>query len=475
MLENIQIHQLLTQYNPWWNNGGHVEEVPQVYRRAYNETLQTLNHREIRRFVILTGARRVGKTTIMKQVIDRLLTEGVPPQHILYLSFDNPMLKLLGFRRVIEAYDQYIAPGEQKYMFLDEIQYAEDWSLWLKTLYDTRPGLRVVATGSASPSIEKGASDSGVGRWRLLRMPTLTFREYCDILQIHPACRNQQFSLEELAGMQEEDLRELMQSAGDMQAHWNHYMAQGGFPELLRVSSTAQAQMVLREDVVDKVLKRDVPSLFDVRNTLQLEKIFLYLCLHSGSIINMAAMCSALGGVSLPTLQRYIEYLRDANLIYTCPNINKSGKKGLSAQEKIYVADVSLRHATLMTDPRMVCDSELGSMVESIVYKHLMYAYGSRYRLGYLRLPGRDKPEVDFALAHPAGGNLLCEVKYKNDSSITRHDAIAALSAAPETKAAFLITRQPGDYGTDTILPQAKPIIRIPAATFCYLLHTNTY
>ncbi len=475
MLEKIEIKQLLRQYNPWWNDEETSDGVPHVHRRAYAETLQTLKDEEIRRFAVLTGARRVGKTTIMKQAIATLLAEGVEPKRIFYISFDNPMCKLLGFRRVLEAYDQEVTPHEQSYLFLDEIQYADDWSLWLKTLYDTRPWLRVAATSSASPSIVKGASDSGVGRWRILRMPTLTFREYCDIQLIQPGSTDCQYNLEELSRMTPVAFNNLMQKTGDMQAYWNHYITQGGFPELLNVSSVLRAQAILREDVVDKVLKRDIPSLFDVRNTLQLEKIFLYLCLHSGSIINMAGMCSELDGVSLPTLQRYIEYLRDANLIYNCANINKSGKKGLSGQEKIYVADAALRHATLMTDPHRISDTEQGNIVESIIYKHLQYAYAGRYKIGYLRLRDRQKPEVDFALSHPAGGQFLCEVKYKNDSSISQNDALATLSTADDTMGAFLITRHPSDFGMAPILPNGKPIIRIPAAAFCYLLRTDTY
>ena len=135
------------------------------------------------------------------------------------------------------------------------------------------------------------------------------------------------------------ELAGLMRRFAGMAPHWNRYLNIGGFPELLHLDNTFRAQSILREDVVDKVLKRDIPSLFDVRNTLQLEKVFLYLCLHSGSLINAAAMCRQLEGVSQPTLSRYMEFLQDANLIYICHSIDYSGKKGLSSQPKIYVAD----------------------------------------------------------------------------------------------------------------------------------------
>mgnify|MGYP003287359926 CR=1 FL=1 len=293
MLEDTQIKQLLYQYNPWWNNNAIDEELPSTHRSAYKDTLDIIKSTDVRRFVVLSGARRIGKTTVMKQVISHLLSEGVVPQHIFYLSFDNPLCKLVGFQRILAEYDAMVPREKQKYFFLDEIQYVQDWSLWLKTLYDTRPNLNLTATGSASPCIEKGVADSGVGRWRVLRMPTLTFREYCDIEQNHLHNDISLYTLEELSAMPSEEFSMLMFRVGDMQAAWNRYIALGGFPELLRVSTLARAQMLLREDVADKVLKRDIPSLFDVRNSLQLEKIFLYLCLHSGALLKFCGILPA--------------------------------------------------------------------------------------------------------------------------------------------------------------------------------------
>ena len=471
MFDQFEVYRMMRQSNPWWNGQGGVEKLPTMYRQAYHETLDILENRELRRFVVLSGARRVGKTTVMKQVIAHLLQQGVNPQRVMYLSFDNPMYKLMGFYKVLEAYEQNVGLDEPCYFFFDEIQYAEEWSLWLKHLYDSRPNVHVVATGSASPGIEKGASDSGVGRWRVLRMPTLTFREYCDIVGAHGVSLPGRDKLKSLTEMSSVDLNGLLLGLADLQPHWARYMAMGGFPELLGMSSVERAQVVLREDVVDKVLKRDVPSLFDVRNTLQLEKIFLYLCLHSGSLINMSEMCRALEGVSMFTLQRYIDYLRDANLLYVCHNAAYTGKKGLSSQSKFYVADAAIRNASLMIDPYALSETEMGAMAENVVYKHLMYAYGGTHGLGYVRLPGRKKQEVDFAIAHPAGPRYLCEVKYKRDSSVTREDAIMTLLHAPETSGAFLVTRMPTDFGRFEEAPGGgNALIRIPAAAFCYLL-----
>jgi len=134
--------------------------------------------------VLLSGARRVGKTTIMYQMIQSLLDKGIQPKSILYVSFDHPILKFYSVEELVEIYTTNIYSEEKCWLFFDEIQYADDWELYLKVFYDSKPHIYITATGSASPVIEKGAGDSGVGRWNVIRVPTLSFYEYCKLAGI---------------------------------------------------------------------------------------------------------------------------------------------------------------------------------------------------------------------------------------------------------------------------------------------------
>lgn len=85
----------------------------------------------------------------------------------------------------------------------------------------------------------------------------------------------------------------------------------------------------MRDDVVDKVLKRDLPSLYNIRNSTELERIFLYLCNVSSEIVSIDSVAKELNGVSRPTVENYIRYLESANLIYQSWPIDMSGKKAL--------------------------------------------------------------------------------------------------------------------------------------------------
>lgn len=115
-----------------------------------------LTHKSIRRFAVLSGARRVGKTTIMYQIMDTLINEGINPKNILYVSFDNPIVKLVSTEEVLSVYESLYPITGTKYIFFDEIQYTDNWELWMKVIYDGRKDICMMATGSASPILEKG-------------------------------------------------------------------------------------------------------------------------------------------------------------------------------------------------------------------------------------------------------------------------------------------------------------------------------
>lgn len=462
-----ELYNLLLQVNPWWKTGRVGGVLPELKRRAFYDVLQTLQQPDLRRFAVLSGARRVGKTTVMRQVIAHLLEQGVPAENILYISFDHPVFKLSGLQAVLDVYRTMNYREGVCYYFFDEIQYAEEWSLWVKSLYDHHPEVQLVATGSASPAIERGAADSGVGRWRVFRMPTMLFREYCELQGVHPVAGPLP-SLESLGELPTAEFNRLMLQLEELTPHWVHYVQQGGFPELLKLRDEEMVLNILQEDVVDKVLKRDVPALYEVRNPMHLEKIFLYLCLHCGSVFNFDTMSSALG-VSKPTISRYISYLQDANLIYISHNVKALGKKGLSAQPKIYVADSALRNACLMRYASSGSDAEWGIMAETTVYKHFYHAYARYGTVGFVRGSAGGKNEIDVAVQLRNGRSLYCEVKYRNDTELSAKDAIITQCHAGEDCMAILATKHATDFGRSEVAG-AVPMLRIPSAVLCYLM-----
>ena len=464
--------KLLYSYNPWWRDGILPKEYSRPIKRfAFNEASKVLLHPDLKRYVVLSGARRVGKTTILYQMIEELLTKGVTSQNILYVSFDHPLLKFCSVEDLLAIYEANVSAVDATYLFFDEVQYATDWEIWLKVIYDSRPRYRVVATGSASPVLIQGASDSGVGRWTMIPVPTLSFYEYCDILSVSERPKlDSGIKPTALSKMTSPQLGMLMNQLAPLQKHFHRYLTVGGFPELALSRDDYYAQRILREDVVDKVLKRDIPALFNVRNAAVLEKVFLFLCINSSNIISIAAISKELDGTPAATVSNYIQFLERANLIYISNPINLDGKKVLKVRPKIYIADAAIRNAVLMLDNVLADPEEMGIMVETAVYKHLAaFYYREHTTVGYFRKSG-DEKEIDIIVEFPTG-KILAEVKYRENSEIKRSDAIVEL-AGSETDgiaSALVITKRPDDYGP-TAHNTKIPVMRVPAHAFLYLL-----
>lgn len=463
-----RILKVLTAYNPWWKTGMVNVKLTKTYKRfAFHEAMKRIDQKDIRRTVVLTGTRRVGKTTIQYQMIEELLKRGIPPQKIVFISMDHPMLKLSDFSDILECYHENIYAEQDVYYFFDEIQYAQDWDKWLKSIYDMQPDTQIVATGSASPALMKGNQESGAGRWAVIQVPTMSFYEYCELLGLDRPQIPKTLKITSLLHMAQPERTRIMLQLSKVQNHFNRYLQVGGFPELALADNDIMAQQIMRDDVVDKVLKRDLPSLYNIRNATELERIFLYLCNVSSEIVSIDAIASELSGVSRPTVENYIQYLESANLIYQSWPVNMAGKKVLKAKPKIYIADAAIRNAVLMDDSMLTNPVEMGKVVETAVYKHVAaFYYQKATSVGYYR-GGRKGKEIDIVVDYPNTKNILIEVKYREGAPIKDDDAIVELIG--EAAAGIVVTKNLDDYGVHNT-PSGKELLRIPAFAFLYLL-----
>lgn len=462
------ILKVLTAYNPWWKSGTVNPKMAKAYRRfAFYEAMKRLDQTDIRRTVVLSGSRRVGKTTIQYQMIETLLERGVDPRKIVFISMDHPMLKLGGVSDVLECYHENIYAEQDVYYFFDEVQYAQGWDRWLKAIYDMQPDTRVVATGSASPALIKGNQESGAGRWTVILVPTMSFYEYCEILGLERPELPDTLKITQMVHMTQQERTNIILRLSKVQNHFNRYLQVGGFPELALADNDLMARQIMREDVVDKVLKRDIPSLYNIRNATELERIFLYLCNVSSEIVSIDAIAKELSGVTRPTVENYIQYLESANLIYQSWPVDMAGKRVLKSRPKIYIADAAIRNAVLMDDSLLTDPIEMGKIVETAVYKHVAaFYYQKATSVGYFR-GGKKNKEIDIVVDYRNAVNILIEVKYREGAPIADDDAISALCG--EASAAIVVTKSVNDFGIHKT-KSGKDMLRIPAFAFLYML-----
>ncbi|NBV42641.1 DUF4143 domain-containing protein, partial [bacterium] len=375
-IEQSELINVLTQFNPWWKEES-IPDLPTWKRAAHRELYQWTVNPPAARAVMLSGARQVGKTTLLMQVIDDLLKEGVPSSNILYATFDHPLLKLAGPDEMLQAWRTREPKVDGKeYLFLDEAQFIRDWGTWIKHQVDFHKPRQIVFTGSALPLVKAG-QESGVGRWHTIRVTTLSFYEYVQLKQLSLPQIPEIHSLKELYQWHPHQFMDISDKATHYIPHFHHYLLQGGFPQTAVVNSITQVQKLIREDIVDKVLKRDMTALFGVRRVLDLEHVFLYLCLHDGAILDILTLCKNLE-VTRPTAQGFIDLLESTHLIYRLQPFGY-GKEVLRGRSKLYISDQSIAPAVLLKGSSVLENPALlGTLVESSVLKHLYARYYSQ-------------------------------------------------------------------------------------------------
>jgi predicted AAA+ superfamily ATPase len=352
-------------------------------------------------------------------------------------------------------------------LFLDEIQYTENWQTWIKHEVDFNKRRRIAVTGSAIPLNAENV-ESGVGRWHSIKLATLSFYEYLQIKKVRLPRIPEVGQLTKVIDWPKSKRIRAAEASRALIGHFHEYILRGGFPQTSIVESIPVAQKLLREDIVDKVLKRDMTALFGVRNVLELERTFLYLCLHDGGILDIASLSSNLR-IGKPTAMNFINLLEAANLVYKLPPFGY-GKEILRGRYKVYLADAAIAGSVLLKGKSLLEDAaKLGAAVETAFFKHVFARYyGASVSFSYWR--SRKALEVD--IVAEVGDELVpFEVKYER-GKIGAADVKGLIEFCSERKPkrGYVITKDLNDF--ELLDNHAAPtqILKIPAPLACYWL-----
>lgn len=254
-----------------------------------------------------------------------------------------------------------------------------------------------------------------------------------------------------------------------LQPLFNRYLLVGGFPETARQDDIALCQRLLREDVVERVLKRDMTALFGVRNINDLEKLFIYLCLHTSGILAHAVVAKELG-TTPTTVGNHLALLEQANLVYRLPPVRAGGKKALKARNKYYLVDTALRNAVLLRGEEILTNfDEMGLIVETTVLRHLFaHYYRDTPEIVYWRDAATGQ-EVDIIIRSPAY-HFPFEVKFKEKAALESNSGLVRYCVAEDINQAYLVTKQDTHFNVSTPPGFNTQFLKIPAHILCYLL-----
>jgi predicted AAA+ superfamily ATPase len=466
---SAELAAILRQFNPWWSQG-QPSDLP-GWRRSAFRRIETWLAGPSRRALLLTGARQVGKTTLLLQAVESLRARGVPVANILYATFDHPLLKLAGLEAVLRLWrEQEPAAEGPEYLLLDEIQAVPGWQTWLKHQVDFARNRRIVATGSAVALADEGA-ESGVGRWTALHVTTLSFHEYLRLRSVAVPSLPRPAELADVADWTPGERARVAADARPLVGLFHDHLLRGGFPQIAALDSVTLAQKLLREDIVDRVLKRDMTALFGVRRVLELEQVFLYLCLHDGGLLDMTELGAALQ-LRRPTVSGFIGHLEAAHLVWRLLP-HGYGKQVLRGKPKVYLADPAIAPSVLLRGKSLLDDADgLARAVEACAFKHLFIRYADAgAQFSYWR--GRRDREVDIVV-ETEGRLLPFEVKYRGHAHTGARDLRGLIELCQERsiERACVLTRELDDLGPLAGLPSDLQgrIVRIPAALACLWL-----
>ncbi len=371
------IVQILEDRNPWWLDPEARRVVPPARRDLYERLERFVGAEGGRRAALITGPRQVGKTTLLLQLANELLSQGWPPGNLTYFDFsDDRLVEQISARNVVDLTTIGRSPDLPRLFLLDEISKSARWAAWLKQAVDTSRD-RFVVTDSAASALRVGGVESGQGRWDEMSIEGLSFNEFLRVIAPGQA-----------AG---QTLRRVPNTV-------ERYLEIGGFPEHASSEDYPQVRERIREDITDRAILRDLLHLgFDVD---RLKKLFVYVVQDSGAIFNASTRSRDLGADPRSTAQ-WVRALEDTRLIEPLEGYAGSAAPRLRLQPKIYASDHGLVTA-LAPSGSLVRDQRSRSRaVEAVVFRHLRdVAHSVRGDLNFFRRRIKsDDFEADFVLS----------------------------------------------------------------------------
>ena len=459
-----KIIERLRYENPWWVT----KEVPKIYssmsKRLYFDLFYPfVIERSIKRALVLMGPRRVGKTVMLFHSIEDLIKNGVNPQKLFFIGIDNPIYVNLSLEDLLALCKESLTLKNLDgcFVFFDEIQYLKDWERHLKVLVDSYPETKFIVSGSAAAALKWHSTESGAGRFTDFLLPPLTFQEYIHLKKLDHLIYDGEIEYGDkgISYCLTHDTKELNRE-------FVHYLNFGGYPEVV-LSEKIQSDMgrYVKNDIVDKVLLRDLPSLYGIKDVQELNRFFTYIAYNTGNEFSYETM-SKESGIQKDTLKKYLEYLEAAFLIKVLNKVGINAKRLKRITSfKVYLTNPSLR--TALFSPITETDSEMGNMVETAVLSQWMHR--EKLDLTYARWKdGRKEGKVDLVLVDARSYKPIwgVEIKWSNRYFDKPQELRSLISFCNENKfksAVITSIDQLGQKDLDTI-----KFTFIPASIYAY-------
>ncbi|MBI5123657.1 ATP-binding protein [Candidatus Roizmanbacteria bacterium] len=449
----MNITELLQKYNLWWSNQSYLPAEDALPKReAFSQLYRNINNRYFIEGII--GIRRVGKTTLIRQLIASMIKNGIPRRKILFFSFEEEIVSKNP--EILESIiDKFLSDVQQMpiekidsviYLFFDEIQNIPYWQSVIKKYYDLNHHLKFIVSGSSSLFLSAVARESLTGRIFETIIPPLSFAEFLLI-------RGLKFDYQKINLLNYDYLTQISDITGLIPI-FSEYLVEGQFPEMINLENIADKKQYLNNYILGKVLEYDLPNILKIRYSDSLLSLGKILIQRSGQLIELNNLAKEVG-IKRQTLARYLRYLEQSLLVFYIMNKGVGFRERDRRQRKIYSSSSNFT-ALMNTDGYLSpnLNEHIGMIAESYVHQVLKYEYAD-FDLFFYR--SRDK-EVDFILQK---GDTIIPVEVKYQELIKQGDLknLTGYMRKKQLKKGFLITKNL-IYNYD--LGEGKKIYAVP-------------
>ena len=392
----------IVDQNPHWDGESFALGIHRNVMGVLREYLDT------RQVIAITGVRRCGKSTLLRQTVNYLIQDkNIPPVNILFLNLENPYFTPFrkDIRNLEKIYEDYLAlvnPKGKIYVILDELQYFSDWQVFVKSKYETA-NIKFIITGSNSQLLSSDLITLLSGRVLPLTLHPFDFKEYLLAKGIKIASEHQ-------AVRYRNRLRKL----------FGEYLLEGGFPEVVLTENKRLKREILA-GYAKNILYQDIVPRFELKKPYEIENLFFYLTSNITSHFTFNKLASLIE-LSDKTIKDYLKFFNNAFLLYILERFDFSVKKQMKGTRKIYCVDNGLA-----TSVSFSFSENIGHYLENLIFcelnKENQKIYFHKTKNGH---------EVDFFRPDAIDSEQLIQVCTNMKNEKTKQREIRALTRAAD-------------------------------------------
>ncbi len=375
-----------------------------------------VNSLKLKEVTIIIGARQIGKTTILKEIITDLKNSA---NRVLYFNLDieDDSKHFSSQQQLLNKIELEVG-NDQAFVFIDEIQQKEDAGRFLKGIYDMGLPYKFIVTGSGSIELKEKISEALTGRKFLIEMKAVSFLEFVN----YKTQYKYENRIDKFFEVEKEQTQLLL----------NEYLTYGGYPAVITADTISRKQEIMSEVFVSYITK-DISFLLGVRNPDKFVKLIKLLAVQSGGIVNYSQLAQDTG-IRTETLKTFLWYAEQTFIITIVKPYFTNPKKELTKSPTIYFNDIGMLN---FSNNSFTAVPKSGMLFQNFVYSILEDRFSKGLQgINYWRT--KDKAEVDFII-HSKGGVVPVEVKQKEMKKFEITRSFRSFLSSYQPKIAYVI------------------------------------